>query len=236
MTRIALRDIDTMTDPARTLTLERGNLNVYRALANAERVFTGWMMAGRAALTSPLLSPRLRELVILRVAYLMDSPYEIAQHTTVAAQAGVTTREIAALTPTADAATGGFSDTELAIVRLTTELIQTKDVGAELFEQVRSALPDEASVEILMLINRWAGLALILNALDVDLVADVRWRCGNARHHRHGHRTCSTHAGPLGAVRPPPANGLVGCPVTGRHDWQLPGALCWVSAGATSIC
>jgi hypothetical protein len=52
MTRIALRDIDTMTGQAVELTMERGNLNVHRALANAERVFTGWMLAGRAALTS----------------------------------------------------------------------------------------------------------------------------------------------------------------------------------------
>jgi len=61
-----------MTNEARELTLERGNLNVYRALANAEKVFTGWMVAGRSALTSPILPARLRELVILRTAYLMD--------------------------------------------------------------------------------------------------------------------------------------------------------------------
>jgi alkylhydroperoxidase family enzyme len=116
MSRIALRDIDTMTEAARNLTLERGNLNVYRALANADRVFTGWMLAGRAALISPVLSARLRELVILRVGYLMDSPYEIAQHVTVAQRAGVTARQIAALTPAADPQAGGFSDTELAVL------------------------------------------------------------------------------------------------------------------------
>jgi alkylhydroperoxidase family enzyme len=174
MTRIALRDIDTMTDEARNLTLERGNLNVYRALANAERVFTGWMKAGRAALTSPVLSARLRELVILRVGYLMDSPYEIAQHTTVAARAGLSASQIAALAPAADLATGGFEDTELAVLGLITELIQTKNVGAESFEQVRRALGDEATVEVLMLVNRWTGLALMLNALDVDLDTHAR--------------------------------------------------------------
>jgi alkylhydroperoxidase family enzyme len=174
MTRIALRGIDTMTDEARNLTLERGNLNVYRAFANAERVFTGWMLAGRAALSSPVLSARLRELVILRVGYLMDSPYEIAQHTTVAQQAGMTPSQIAALGPAAHPAAGGFDDTELAVLRLTTELIRTKNVGAELFEQVHRALGDEATVEVLMLINRWTGLALMLNALDVDVDTHAR--------------------------------------------------------------
>jgi hypothetical protein len=53
MTRIAYRRPDEMTGRARELTLARGSLNVYRALANAEKVFTGWMEAGGAALTRP---------------------------------------------------------------------------------------------------------------------------------------------------------------------------------------
>src|ERR1700727_1109604 len=84
MTRIPYRDPEDMTERARELTLERGNLNLYRALANAENVFTGWMQAGRDALTSPVLSRRLRELVVLRTAYLMDSPYELGQHNDIA--------------------------------------------------------------------------------------------------------------------------------------------------------
>ncbi len=53
-------------------------------------------------------------------------------------------------------------------------MIRTKSVGAELFERVRRALGDEATVEVLMLINRWSGLALMLNALDVDLDTQAR--------------------------------------------------------------
>ncbi len=56
MTRIPYRRPEDMSDRARELTLERGNLNVYRVLANAEQVFNGWMQAGRDALTSPVLS------------------------------------------------------------------------------------------------------------------------------------------------------------------------------------
>ena len=70
MTGIAYRRPEEMTEQARELTLKRGNLNVYRALANAEKVFTGWMLAGQAALTSPVLPVRLREFVVLRTGYL----------------------------------------------------------------------------------------------------------------------------------------------------------------------
>jgi hypothetical protein len=39
---------------------------------------------------------------------------------------------------------------------------------------VHSALGSEATVEVLMVIGRYAGLALMLNALDVDLDETAR--------------------------------------------------------------
>jgi AhpD family alkylhydroperoxidase len=169
MTRISYRRPEEMTARARELTLERGNLNVYRALANAEKVFTGWMLAGRAALTSKVVPSRLRELVILRTAYLMDCPYEVGQHTDVARAAGVGDNEIKTITSDSDWETGDFNAVELTVLQLTTELLTTRKVAAPLFDRLHQALGSEATIEILMVINRWAGLALMLNALDVDL-------------------------------------------------------------------
>lgn len=169
MTRIAYRSPEQMTEQARELTLERGNLNVYRTLANAEKVFTGWMLAGRAALTSPVLPVRLRELVVLRTACLMDCPYELGQHRDVARTAGLSGDEINAVTSESDWKAGYFNTTEVAVLQLTTELLTTRSVSATVFDQVHQVLGSEATVEVLMVINRYSGLALMLNALDVDL-------------------------------------------------------------------
>jgi AhpD family alkylhydroperoxidase len=174
MTRIAYRELDQMTEQARKLTLERGNLNVYRALANAEKVFTGWMLAGQAALTSRVLPVRLRELVVLRTAYLMDCPYELGQHRDVARTAGVSSDEINAITSECDWQTADFNSVELAVLHLTTELLTTRGISAAVFDQVHTALGSEATVEVLMVINRYSGLALMLNALDVDLDESAR--------------------------------------------------------------
>jgi alkylhydroperoxidase family enzyme len=174
MTRIAYRQPEEMTEQARELTLKRGNLNVYRALANAEKVFTGWMLAGQAALASPVLPVRLREFVVLRTAYLMDSPYELGQHRDVARTAGLSRDEINAITSESDWLTTDFSPTELAALQLTTELLTTRSVSAEVFDQVHTALGSEATVEVLMVISRYAGLALMLNALQVDLDETAR--------------------------------------------------------------
>jgi alkylhydroperoxidase family enzyme len=174
MTRIPFRQPEEMTEQARELTAARGNLNVYRALANAEKVFTGWMLAGNAALTSPVVPVRLRELVVLRTAYLMDSPYELGQHRDVARTAGLSSDEINAVTSESDWKTVDFSTLELGLLRLTTELLTTRNVSAEVFDQVNTALGSEATVEILMVIGRYAGLALMLNALEVDLDESAR--------------------------------------------------------------
>src|SRR5271163_168063 len=137
MTRIAYRQPEEMTEQARELTLKRGNLNVYRALANAEKVFTGWMLAGQAALTSPVLPVRLRELVVLRTAYLMDCPYELGQHRDVARTAGVSGDEIDAITSESDWQTGPFDATEFAVLQLTSELLSTRGVSDAVFDQVQ---------------------------------------------------------------------------------------------------
>jgi alkylhydroperoxidase family enzyme len=174
MTRIAYRQPEEMTEQARELTAARGNLNVYRALANAEKVFTGWMLAGQAALASPVLPVRLRELVVLRTAYLMDCPYEFGQHRDVARTAGVGADEITAVISESDWETAGFDPVELASLHLTTELLTTRSVSTEVFDQVHTARGSEATVEVLMIIARYSGLALMLNALDVDLDESAR--------------------------------------------------------------
>ena len=169
MTRIAYRRPEEMAERARELTLERGNLNVYRAVANAEKVYTGWMEAGSAALNSPVLPVRLRELVVLRTAYLMDCRYELGQHNDIAPTAGVTGHEIKALTSESGWEQIDLSDTERAVVGLTSELLTTRSVSAALFDEVHKVLGSEVTIEVLMVIGRYAGLALMLNALDVDL-------------------------------------------------------------------
>jgi AhpD family alkylhydroperoxidase len=174
MTRIAYRSPQDMAVPARELTAARGNLNVYRALANADKVFTGWMVAGNAALTSPVLPTRLRELVVLRTAHLMDCAYELGQHRDVARTAGVSQGEIDAVLSESDWRTHPFEPTQLAVLQLATELLTTRRVSAETFERVHRALGSEACIEVLMVINRYAGLALMLNALDVDLDDSAR--------------------------------------------------------------
>jgi alkylhydroperoxidase family enzyme len=104
----------------------------------------------------------------------MDCCYELGQHNDIAQTAGVAPDEISAITSDSDWETAGFDPGELAVLELTTELLSTRKVSAPLFDHVHTALGSEATVEVLMVINRYSGLALMLNALEVDLDETAR--------------------------------------------------------------
>src|SRR5262249_14005346 len=65
-------------------------LNVFRMMAHAETLFPHWVRLGGAILGRAKLSPRLRELVILRVARLSKCDYEWTQHVPIAKACGIT--------------------------------------------------------------------------------------------------------------------------------------------------
>src|SRR6202020_2356533 len=93
MTRIALADMDQQPDRVRQFIERRGTLNVLRVLANAPNVFGGWAEMVGEIFASDTFSTRLREVIILRVGYLQDSPYELAQHVGLARTAGLTEQQ-----------------------------------------------------------------------------------------------------------------------------------------------
>ncbi|MDT5057318.1 MAG: hypothetical protein QOF66_5684 [Mycobacterium sp.] len=60
------------------------------------------------------------------------------------------------------------------MMQLVTDMLTTRSVSAAIFTEVHDALGSEATVALLTVINRWAGLALMLNALDVDIYDGAR--------------------------------------------------------------
>lgn len=168
MSRIPLTDLDAQPEPIRDFAARRGNLNVFRVLANAPDVFTGWTQMVDELSDSPTFSLRTREVVILRVAHLQDSRYELSQHTEIARTAGLTERQVAAILDDGDLDAADFSRTERVVLNLVTELCTTRRLTDESFAVGHSALGAKALTELLMLVSCYYGLALVLNAVDVD--------------------------------------------------------------------
>jgi 4-carboxymuconolactone decarboxylase len=176
MSRIPLTSIEQQPEPVRQWMARRGNLNVFRLLANAPHVFPGWTQMVDELFDSPTFTLRMREVVILRVAHLQGSRYELAQHTAIARAAGLTDEQINAILDNGDLAAAGFSDTERTALDVTTELCTTHRLRDDSFAAAQVVFGDEALTELLMIISCYYGLALVLNATDLDVDAMARFQ------------------------------------------------------------
>jgi len=176
MSRIPLTTIDQQPEPIRQFMVRRGDLNVFRLLANAPHVFVGWSQMVDELFDSPTFDLRMREVVILRVAHLQASRYELAQHTGIARAAGLTEPQINAILGTGDLHAAGFSRAERTAFDVTSELCGTHRLRDDTFATAHAVFGDEALTELLMIVSCYYGLALVLNAVDLDVDATARFQ------------------------------------------------------------
>ena len=176
MSRIPLVDVEQQPEPIRDFMARRGDLNVFRVLANAPNVFVGWSQMVDELFDSPTFSLRTREVVILRVAHLQGARYELSQHIGIARGAGLTEQQIDTIIGTDDLDAAGFSDTERVALDVATELCNTHRLTGDSFATARAALGDEPLTELLMLVSCYYGLALVLNAVDLDVDTTARFQ------------------------------------------------------------
>ena len=176
MTRIPLVRPEDIPQAAREFVDRRGGLALYRLLANAPAVFVGWTRMAEEVLNSSTFSARMRELVVLRVAYLQGSSYEVGHHIVRGRRTGICQRHLDAVTSDDDLAAAGFDDTELAVLAFVSELCTTNRVSDESFASARSALGDDGIItELLILVSLYYGLALVLNAAELELDENARY-------------------------------------------------------------
>ncbi|MBV8181875.1 MAG: carboxymuconolactone decarboxylase family protein [Mycobacterium sp.] len=176
MSRIPLASIEEQPEPLRQWMARRGNLNVFRLLANAPSVFVGWAQMVDELFDTPTFDLRMREVVILRVAHLQGSRYELSQHVGIARRAGLSDQQIDPILDRGDLEAAGFSAIERTALEVTTELCTTHRLRDDTFAAAQAVFGDEALTELLMMISCYYGLALVLNATDLDVDATARFQ------------------------------------------------------------
>ncbi len=164
-----LSEADEQPEQIRRLLTRPDTLNVLRLLANAPNVFESWAQMAGQLFESPTFTPRMREIIILRVGHLQDSPYELAQHVVFARTAGLTDQQIDALLEKAELDAAGFNGDERTVIDTVTELCTTRRLSDDTFATAHVLLGDEALTELLMIVSCYYGLALVLNAVDLEI-------------------------------------------------------------------
>jgi 4-carboxymuconolactone decarboxylase len=141
-------------------------LNIFATLARAPQLFWRWLgFAG--ALLDGRLSPRLREIAILRTARLCGSEYEWVQHVPIAERAGLSGDEIAALRGPIDPSR--WTEQEAVVLRASDELHDRGDLADETWALLRRHFDDASSIELVMLVGHYQLLATTLRTLRIHL-------------------------------------------------------------------
>lgn len=120
-------------------------------------------------LSASTLTPRQRELVVLRVAALRDSAYEWAQHAVLAGDVGIEPDEVAsvAIGPDAD----GWSSDEAALLRAVDELIADATIDDVTFAALEF---DERQVlDLVFTVGAYDALAMALRVCGTPLDDDL---------------------------------------------------------------
>jgi 4-carboxymuconolactone decarboxylase len=172
MAKIPYADIDRSSEKIRQFFEKvKGSdleiLNVHRMVAHSEASVREFIRLGSRLLTKPHLSPRLRELVILRVAQLHGARYEWAHHVPIALQAGVSMEQAKQLKKWS--ASACFSDEEKSVLSYTEELFRQHEPSQETFAKASQYLDHAALVELTLCIGYWSMVAKFLKTFQVDV-------------------------------------------------------------------
>lgn len=138
---------------------------VFLTLGRHRRLFWGWLLFAGALMPGGKLPRRETELVILRVASLAGSEYELTQHRRLGRKAGLSTEEIERVQQVGLA---GWSGRDLLLLRAADALHADGDLDDALWGEVRAELDERRTIELVMLVGHYTMLATTLNTLRVQ--------------------------------------------------------------------
>lgn len=143
-----------------------GTLARYPALTRAFHTFNGHVQFATT------LSPRQRELLVLRVATLRRCDYEWAQHAVLAGDAGLTDEEIdrVARGPSAP----GWSPLERTMLSAVDELVAQAVVSDRTWGALATELEERQLMDLVFTVGAYEVLAMAFRSFAIELDDDLR--------------------------------------------------------------
>ena len=148
-----------------------GVLNVFKAMAHSPELMRSWWDVMTLLFTRLSLSPRLRELAILRLFQLTRCEYGFAHHVRIGRRAGITAEEIDALGEYE--ASSLFSDAERLVLRYTDAVTELRPDAPDLARALLAHLSEAELVELTFCIANWNLMARLLEPLAVEVETEI---------------------------------------------------------------
>ena len=147
-----------------------GLLNIYKLLLHSPTITMTWFEHIGAIRWKTKLTPRLREIAIVRVAQAARYAYALNQHVpTIAVPDGVSLEECEALKDWRG--TKFFNETERAALAYVDAMIAGPEVPDDVFNALRKHYKEREIVELTVLIGTYLMHNRVFTALRVDVEA-----------------------------------------------------------------
>ncbi len=142
-------------------------INLMKALAHSPKICRDFNRMGITLLLKGDLSPKLRELAILRVGDLARANYEWTKHVPIALQAGANQGQIDDLPDWADSTR--FDEQEQAVLQYTDEVVRNIKASEETFNKIAAFLSEKEIVELTVTIGYYGMVCRVLETLEIQL-------------------------------------------------------------------
>lgn len=146
--------------------------NALGLLANNVGLGQGWLAFNGVLATEATVDLRLREIVILRVAWRTRSAYEWAQHTRIGSQAGLTTEQLHAIADGPVATL--WTPVERTLLAAVDEMVDNHGVTDETWAELAAHFSREQLLEVIFVAGTYLCFAVVCNSagLAPDLPAE----------------------------------------------------------------
>jgi alkylhydroperoxidase family enzyme len=148
-------------------TAQAPEMHLFTTLGQRRLLFWAWSLYG-ARLLSGRLPAIDTELVILRVAHLRGSEYELQHHRKLGRRRGLDDRTQAMIFTWPQEA-DGLTDRQQALLDATDQFVTTRTINDDAWQQLASQLDRRQLIEFCMLAGHYDALAATIAALEVPL-------------------------------------------------------------------
>jgi alkylhydroperoxidase family enzyme len=142
-------------------------MHLFTTLGQHKRLFLAMMPYSGALLRGRL--PRAdTELVILRVAHLRNSEYELQHHRVMGRRRGLDEQTQQAIFTWPDSP-DRLTDRQQVLLSATDEFVKSRSISSGIWEQLAGHLDRRQLIEFCMLAGQYDGLAATMSALQIPL-------------------------------------------------------------------
>ena len=142
--------------------------NILKTLAHHPKMFKRWLPFANHVLFKSTLSPRIREIIILRTGWLCCSEYEWTQHVRIGREeAGMKDVDFKALET--GASDPHWNGEESVVLRAVEELIPNKCISDEVWKEMSKHFDHMQIIDIVAAVGNYTLVSMMLNTFNVKL-------------------------------------------------------------------